>query len=102
MFLQLSHQKLYIHNYSINLIVECYAISALFPEKEKFGLTSQLRRAAVSTHLNLCEGISRKSVKEKYRYLEISRSSLVEVDAGFDIAFHLNYLQQINLEKIRE
>jgi four helix bundle protein len=54
-------------------------------------MNTQLRRAALSVHLNNSEGFSRKSMLERKQYFEISRESLVEIDAAFDIAEKLNY-----------
>lgn len=56
------------------------------PTDEKFGMISQIRRAALSVHLNLAEGASRKSPVERKRFYEVARSSLVEVDAALDVA----------------
>ena len=62
-------------------------------------MQSQLRRAALSVHLNIAEGASRKSLSERKRY-EIARGSLVEVDAALDIAQNLGYLNEINLNAL--
>jgi four helix bundle protein len=56
-----------------------------FPVEEKFGVTSQIRRAALSVHLNIAEGASRKSEAERKRYYEISRGSVIEIDAALDM-----------------
>lgn len=61
-------------------------------------MASQLRRAALSVHLNIAEGASRKS--ERRRFYEISKSSLVEVDAALDLAQNLGYLNNINTEDL--
>ena len=100
MFLTLNHQKLDLHNYSISLVIECYNITRLFPDNEKFGLISQIRRAATSVHLNLCEGAARYSIKERFRFFEISRSSLVELDAAFEIAYHLKYFELSKVDNL--
>ena len=65
MFLQLGHTKLHVYQFSQQLTLECYKLTKRFPPDEKFGLISQIRRAAVSVHLNLAEGSSRKSLKER-------------------------------------
>lgn len=77
MFLILNHQKLDIYKASQSLVLECYKISKQFPADEKFGMISQLRRAALSVHLNIAEGASRQSEKERKRYYEVSRGSIV-------------------------
>ncbi len=92
MFLNLSHNKLDVYRASKNLALECYRITSKFPSAEKFCMTQQLRRAALSVHLNLAEGCSRKSGAERVRFFEISRGSLVEIDACLDIAVDLKYV----------
>ena len=100
MFLKLGHTKLIVYQFSQDLVLECYKITKLFPSEEKFALVQQIRRAAVSVHLNIAEGASRKSLSERKRYYEIARGSLVEVDAALDIAQNLGYLNEINLNAL--
>ena len=102
MILNLAHQKLDIYNYSKKLVFECYKTSKLLPNEEKFGMISQIRRAALSVHLNIAEGASRRSELERKRYYEIARGSLVEIDAALDIAIGLNYLNDNNLTILKE
>ena len=91
MFLKLSHTKMDIYKCSRELALSCYSLTKKFPADERFCLVQQIRRAALSIHLNLSEGCSRKSVPEHKRYFEISRGSVVEVDTALDIAQALNY-----------
>lgn len=91
MFLNLSHKKLDVFSVSKSLVLKCYNETKAFPPDEKFGIISQIRRAALSVHLNITEGCSRKSLQERKRFYEIARGSLVEVDAALDIAIQLNY-----------
>lgn len=91
MFLQLAHTKLNIYQYSQELTLECYKVTKKFPSDEKFAMISQIRRAAISVHLNIAEGCSRKSDKERIRYFEIARGSVIEVDAAVGIAFKIGY-----------
>ena len=56
------------------------------PIDEKFGMITQIRRVALLVHLNIAEGFSRKSEAERKRYFEISRGSIIEIDAAMDIA----------------
>jgi four helix bundle protein len=93
MFLTLNHQKLDTYEASKNFVLECYKVSKLFPTDEKFGMISQIRRAALSVHLNIAEGSSRKSEAERKRYYEIARGSLIEIDAALDIANELGYIE---------
>lgn len=91
MFLQLNHKKLEVYKISRDLVKECYQFTKLLPVGEKFALSSQIRRAALSVKLNIAEGASRKSETERKRFYEISRGSLIEIDAAFDSACDLSY-----------
>ncbi|TMI62804.1 MAG: four helix bundle protein [Bacteroidetes bacterium] len=102
MFLKLNHQKLDIYPVSMLFVAECYKLKRQLPDSEKFAMISQIRRAALSVHLNLAEGASRKSEVERKRFYEISRSSLVEIDAALDIAQQLGYLEKMSLERLGE
>lgn len=102
MFLTLNHQKLDVYNISKIFVIECYKLTSLLPPEEKFGMISQIRRAALSVHLNIAEGASRKSEAERKRYYEISRGSIIEIDAAIDIAYELKYLQLINLDLLKQ
>ena len=100
MFLQLAHTKLKVFQLSKQLALECYRITKDFPNEEKFAMTQQIRRAALSVHLNIAEGSSRKSEVERKRYFEISRGSVIEIDTAFDIAFDLNYSKVSNCQML--
>ena len=63
MFLQLAHTKLNVYQFSQELALECYRITKIFPSDEKFAMISQIRRAAVSVHLNLAEGLFQEITK---------------------------------------
>lgn len=102
MFLKLNHQKLDVYSCSMFFVLECYKLTKVLPPEEKFGMVSQIRRAALSVHLNIAEGASRKSPVERKRFYEISRGSLIEVDAAFDIAQELNYLDNYDLTNLGE
>jgi len=73
---------------------EIYNLSSKFPKGEQFGLTSQVRRAAVSVTLNIAEGADRKSDKEFVRFLRISITSLEEVVTALYIAIDQNFINQ--------
>jgi four helix bundle protein len=70
MFLQLAHTKLGIFSTSKSLVLSCYKLSKLLPQEERFNMMQQLRRAALSVHLNFAEGYSRKSLQERKRFLK--------------------------------
>lgn len=89
--LQLSHKKLEVYNFSLKIVDEVYKITRSFPREEIYVLVSQIRRAAISVSSNIAEGAARVSKKEKRRYYEVARSSVVELDTQFEIAFRQNY-----------
>lgn len=101
--LNLYHKKMDIWNVALSFVKEIYQITEKLPLTEKYGLTSQLRKAAVSTCSNFAEGWARKSIREKKRFLEISRASLVETDALIEISVQLGIMEKgdlVTLEKI--
>jgi four helix bundle protein len=100
MFLDLAHTRLSVFAESRNLVLEIYRQTRSFPVEERFALTQQIRRAALSVFLNIAEGSSRKSLAERKRFYEIARGSLVEVDAALDICMELNYTSLQNSSKL--
>lgn len=97
MFLQLAHTKPDVFIIGKTLVLNCYKNSKLLPQEERFNMTQQLRRAALSIQLNIAEGSSRKSEIERRRYYEISRGSLIEVDTILDMAPELEYFRKDDL-----
>lgn len=81
---------------AMDLVEEVYQISGLFPADEKFGLTSQIRRAAISVPSNIAEGSSKKSTNEFIRFCNMAYGSLAEIETQIIIAEKLNF---INPEK---
>jgi four helix bundle protein len=102
MFLQLSHQKLDIYKISRAFVKSCYRVSTTFPTEEKFNMISQVRRAALSVHLNIAEEASRKSEVERKRFYEIARGSAIEIDAALDIAEDMGYCAKENMHELGE
>jgi len=100
MFLTLNHQKLEVYTSSKQFVLECYKLTKSLPAEEKFAMISQIRRAALSVHLNIAEGSSRKSEAERKRYYEIARSSVIEIDAALDISNDLGYLNTIATDNL--
>jgi four helix bundle protein len=100
MFLKLNHQKLDAYSFSKTLVLECYKLTRYLPTKERFGMISRIRRAALSVHLNIAEGASRISETERKRFYEIARGSLVEIDAALDIATELKYVDKIVIDSL--
>ena len=102
MFLKLNHQRLDVYTFSKKLVLECYKLTKHFPTDEKFAMISQIRRAGLSVHLNIAEGASRKSEVERKRFYEISRGSIIEIDATLDVAKELKYVDNIELTQLEE
>ncbi|WP_447529203.1 four helix bundle protein [Vreelandella sp. TE19] len=89
------HQELRVWQQAMDLVEEVYRLTAKFPSNEKFGLTSQLRRAAVSIPSNIAEGAARGSSKDFIRFLFIARGSLSEIETQLLISLRLGYLEDV-------
>ena len=100
MFLQLTHTKLDIFQVSKSLTLECYRISKFLPPEERYARSQQIRRAALSVHLNIAEGCSRRTQAERKRFYEIARGSVAEIDTPLDIAVDLKYLSGESLQTL--
>ncbi|PWN07943.1 four helix bundle protein [Rhodohalobacter mucosus] len=100
--LDLKHKNLRVYRESIQLTKLIYLTTEHFPNHEKYGLTNQMRRAAISISSNLSEGSARKSKNERIRFYEIARSSLVELDAQIETVIELEYLRRDELEELNE
>jgi four helix bundle protein len=100
------YQNLEIWNRAIDLTAVVYELSKEFPEDEKFGLTSQIKRAVISIASNIAEGAGRNSDKEFNQFLGYSIGSICEVETQLIIAEKLKYLDsksiQIPLKRILE
>lgn len=88
------HQKLDVWQQSMMLVKAIYAASSTFPAQEMYGLTNQMRRAAVSIPANIAEGAARSGDKEYLHFLSIARGSLSELDTHIQIAVMLGYLTE--------
>jgi four helix bundle protein len=88
------HEKLDVWKKAIDFVVAVYQATEDFPKDERFGLISQLRRAAVSIPANIAEGAARKSYKEFAHFLSNSQGSASEVDTELLIADRLRYIEQ--------
>ena len=86
------HRDLVVWQKAMSLVTEIYRATRDFPKEEMYGLTSQLRRAAVSVPSNLAEGHGRNSRKEFHHFIGQARGSLTEVETQLEIARNLDYL----------
>ena len=90
-----SHQDLTVYQKALDLVVTIYNVTKKFPSEEKFSLTSQIRRSAVSVPSNIAEGAARKSKKDFTRFLYISLGSLAELETQIEISRRLNFISEI-------
>ena len=93
------HTKLKAFNLADEVAILVYEVTSNFPREELYGLTSQIRRAAVSVPSNIAEGYARESKKELIRYLYISLGSLSELETQFIISKKLNFLSEESMLK---
>ena len=95
-----THKDLDAWKLSVELVVLIYQLTSTFPKEEVFGLTNQIRRAAVSIPSNIAEGAARNSNKELIQFLHISLGSQQELDTQFLIAKKLEYLTEDQYNEI--
>ncbi len=88
-----SHRDLVVWQKAMDLVTECYRLSASLPRSEDFGVRLQLRRAAVSVPANIAEGRGRRGVREYLHHLSIAHGSLKELETYFEICQRLGYLE---------
>ena len=93
------YRKLNVYHKSMELVANIYRLSRSFPEDEKFGLSNQIQRAAVSVPSNIAEGMGRFSNKERIHFLEIANGSLMEVMCQLEAAKLLGYISQLQFDE---
>jgi len=98
---QYSFEKLVVWQKAREFVGFVYKVTYSFPIEERYGLTNQIRRAAVSIVANIAEGSSRISRKDQAHFTQISFSSLIEVLSHFYIAYDLNYVSEEVLNEIK-
>ena len=94
------HHKLEAWNQAVELVTEVYRKTDSFPKEERYGLTSQIRRAAVSIPANIAEGAARFSSKEFARFLSNAQGSASELETELLIAHRLGYLDETNFSRL--
>lgn len=92
--MDLNTNKLRVYKKAHELVLKTYEVTKLFPKDEHFGLTSQLRRAAISIPSNISEGKARGSDKDYKRFLFMARGSLEEVKYQYLLAKDLKYIDE--------
>lgn len=94
-------EKLDVWNLSVDFTLNMYESTNSFPAEEKYGLTSQIRRASVTISSNLAEGSSRNTPKDQRRFYNIAYSTSIEVMNQLIIANKLNYILEDEYLKLR-
>ncbi len=95
-----SHKDLIVWQKSIDLTIDVYTVTKTFPVDERFGLTSQLRRAAISIPSNIAEGRQRGGTKEYVRFLRIALGSVAELETQIFIAQKLGLSSEESFSKV--
>ena len=95
-----SHKDLLVWQRSMDLVEAVYRITAKLPASEQFGLTSQMRRSAVSIPSNVAEGYGRQATGEYRHHLSFSRGSLLELETQAMLCMRLKYLTEDELEPV--
>ena len=97
-----SHKNLNAWQEAMDLVTSVYNVTGKFPDQEKYGLTSQMRRAAVSIPANIAEGAGRNSDKELIQFLYISLGSLEELETMIIIGSNLKYFESKKINEVEE
>lgn len=96
-----SYRDLIVWDKSMRLVTLIYSTTKQFPEDERFGLTSQIKRSAISIPSNIAEGYGRNYRKDYSRFLQISRGSLYECQTQIEIAINLNFVTDCDVKEMR-
>ena len=94
------HHRLDVWKRSLELVTKIYKVTALFPDEEKFGLVSQMRRAAVSIPSNIAEGAGRSSGKQFGYFLDIAQGSISELETQILISQNLKFLSSSQVKSL--
>ena len=97
-----NYKELNVWQKSYSLCLHLYKITKGFPKDEMYGLTSQIRRSAVSIPSNIAEGYGRKTTLEYVRFLYIAYGSVCELETQTMISGDLGYVEKESLQKLRE
>lgn len=96
------HENLEVWKRAVDFVVSIYENTKDFPSDEKFGLTSQIRRASVSIPANIAEGAARKSNKEFLHFISIAQGSSSELETEILIAKKLKFLNENQYKLLKE
>jgi four helix bundle protein len=91
-----SYRNLAIYTKSMDLALGVYELTGTFPKSELYGMTSQIRRCAVSIPSSIAEGYSRNSTADFIRFLNIANGSLSELETQLELSYRLSYFSDID------
>ena len=97
-----NYRDLKVWQKSYRLCLDLYRITKKFPKEEIYGLTSQIRRAAVSIPSNIAEGYGRKTTADYLRFLYIAYGSICELETQLLLSGDLNYVNKENLKALKD
>jgi four helix bundle protein len=95
-----THKDLDVWKDGISFVTKVYKMTSSFPKEEMYGITSQIRRAAISIPSNIAEGAARKTTNEFRQFLYISLSSAAELNTQLIISHNLGFLDMDNTDKL--
>ncbi|MFQ5434082.1 MAG: four helix bundle protein [Anaerolineae bacterium] len=95
-----NYRELIVWQKGMDLVTLIYQMTRTFPQEEKYGLVSQIRRSAVSIPSNIAEGQGRRSAIEFKRFLSIARGSLQETETQIMIAHRLKYIEKAQEQRV--
>lgn len=91
---------LFVWQKSMTFVTDIYQLTTTFPKEEIYGLTSQIRRSSISISSNIAEGYGRDGDNDYLRFLNISMSSLFEIQTQLEISFNLKFITENQFNKI--
>ena len=97
-----TYRDLLVWQKAMNLVTDIYKSSQQYPSLEIYGLTSQMRRSAVSIPSNIAEGYGRRSTGDYKRFLQVATGSLFELQTQIEISFNLGYIRNSEFESLFE
>lgn len=90
-----SFRDLELWKLSMDLVVDVFEATQNFPQSQKYGIASQMQRAAISIPSNIAEGSGRRGAKEFIHFLHIAKGSLAELETQLEICYRLQYLTDL-------
>lgn len=96
-----NYKELKLWQKSVDLAVKIYEVTSNFPQEEIYGLTSQIKRSAVSIPSNIAEGAGRNTKKDFNNFLGISSGSTCELDTQLIIATRIGFLKEVSLQSLQ-